>query len=504
MLVPLLFLKNNEQSCGSENGRREKNINNEATCNDRHRDLSSSSSASSFVIAIDPAVFARGFCSLIDALLASIEAHHRVYSCSADCMRMRSMELTALLFLVVVSAAFQWRTLHGFSTVHGQRLTLSITRPFSLLPARAHHSSSNNRTIRRRRRTAIRGRSIESHLLVMMQNEESGVEGQCVKEDKDVFDGVVSDRNAVDVDSRDESSATATGAEKSPEQPKVKASKKEMLGFAVPALGIYLTNPLLSNIDNAFVGRTVGTAGLAALSPATICTDQMLYLFSFLSRATTSIVARAYALRSNNHDYSGGGGNDKAAREAASAPLTVSLLCGAGLSLFYAFGTPFLLGALRVDPALRPAAASYIYWRGSIAWAALAQAACLSTMMATRDAVTPLKIIGLAAVVNVVGDYMLCAWPLRLGCAGAAAATSLATLLSCGFMLKGLQKKHILPRIKVPSKKNFKELMDFTGPLLLITITRLGGFIAMQRTAMKLGVQVSPDPVWCARVLLEN
>lgn len=148
-----------------------------------------------------------------------------------------------------------------------------------------------------------------------------------------------------------------------------------------------------------------------------------------------------------------------------------------------------MLAALQVDPALRPAASSYIYWRGSIAWAALAQAACLSSMMATRDAVTPLKIIGLAAVVNFIADYLMCVWPLRLGCAGAAAATSFATLFSCGFMLKALAKKKILPRIKLPSKKKFSELLEFTGPLLLITITRLGGFIAMQRAAMKLGVQ---------------
>ena len=92
------------------------------------------------------------------------------------------------------------------------------------------------------------------------------------------------------------------------------ASKTEMLRFAIPALGIYLANPLLSNIDNSFVGQTVGTAGLAALSPATLCTDQMLYLFSFLSRATTSMVARAYAL-----DGSTTGGNVAAARDAASA-----------------------------------------------------------------------------------------------------------------------------------------------------------------------------------------
>lgn len=96
------------------------------------------------------------------------------------------------------------------------------------------------------------------------------------------------------------------------EEPTDEASKRQMLRFAVPALGIYLTNPLLSNIDNAFVGRTVGTVGLAALSPATICTDQMIYLFSFLGRATTGIVSRAY--------YTGGKeGNTEQAREAGSA-----------------------------------------------------------------------------------------------------------------------------------------------------------------------------------------
>jgi hypothetical protein len=86
-------------------------------------------------------------------------------------------------------------------------------------------------------------------------------------------------------------------------------SKRALLSFAIPALGIYLTNPLLSNMDNAFVGKTVGVAGLAALSPATLCIDQMLYLFSFLSRATTGLVARAY----------GTDGNTTAARDAASA-----------------------------------------------------------------------------------------------------------------------------------------------------------------------------------------
>jgi hypothetical protein len=112
-------------------------------------------------------------------------------------------------------------------------------------------------------------------------------------------------------------------------------SKRALLSFAIPALGIYLTNPLLSNMDNAFVGQTIGTTGLAALSPATICIDQMLYLFNFLGRATTGLVARAYDVDTdhddNNHNTppspqqprpmlnGGEPGNTSAARDAASA-----------------------------------------------------------------------------------------------------------------------------------------------------------------------------------------
>ena len=252
--------------------------------------------------------------------------------------------------------------------------------------------------------------------------------------------------------------------------------------FAIPALGIYLCNPLLSNIDNAFVGHTVGTSGLAALSPGTLCTDQMLYLFSFLARATTGLVSRAYAAADDQN------GNKEAARRAASTPLTVSLACGLVLSAFYAFFTPNLLSVFNVRPSLRPEAASYIYWRGSVAWAALAQKNMLSVLMATRDAATPLKIVVLAALCNVVGDALLCVWPLRWGCAGAAAATAGATLLSSAVMLRALKAKDLLPDIRIPTKSEMSSLLEFTGPLLAITLTRLAGFIMMQRSAMALGV----------------
>ena len=269
------------------------------------------------------------------------------------------------------------------------------------------------------------------------------------------------------------------------------SSKREMLKFALPALGIYLTNPLLSNIDNAFVGRMVGPAGLAALSPATLCIDQALYLFSFLSRATTGMVSRVYCSDSE-------GENDEqnqdtvyisAARDAASPAFSVSLICGGVLSLVYAFFTPNLLSKLNVDPHLRTSATSYIHWRGAISWAALAQSICLSLFMATKDSVTPLKIILSAALLNVLGDTLLCVWPLKGGCGGAAAATALATILSSAWMVNSLRLKGLCPRFKIPTKEELGALMEFTGPLILITFVRMAGFMNMQKRAMALGVQ---------------
>jgi len=274
-------------------------------------------------------------------------------------------------------------------------------------------------------------------------------------------------------------------------------SKREMLKFAIPALGIFLCNPLLSNIDNAFVGRTVGTTGLAALSPATICTDQMLYLFTFLSRATTGIVSRAYSSEGEIKEDE----RLKSAREAASTPLTFAIFCGVLLSIFYAFFTRTMLSALGVDPILLPQSARYVYWRGSISWAALVQSVCLSIMLATRDAITPLKIISLSAIINVLGDALFCVY-FKLGCGGAAAATSLATLFSSGKMLLDLSKKKLLPKLSVPKLADLKELLQYVGPLFIITISRLIGFVSMQRRAMTFGTQQLAAYQICSNALI--
>lgn len=55
-------------------------------------------------------------------------------------------------------------------------------------------------------------------------------------------------------------------------------------------------------------------------------------------------------------------------------------------------------------------------------------------------------------------------------------------------MMRSLYRKGLLPKIRVPSKQQIMELLEFTGPLLAITLTRLLGSINMQKAASTLGV----------------
>jgi len=54
-------------------------------------------------------------------------------------------------------------------------------------------------------------------------------------------------------------------------------------------------------------------------------------------------------------------------------------------------------------------------------------------------------------------------------------------------MLKDLAKKKLLPTISLPKRSDLKDLFEYVGPLFLITIARLVGFISMQRRAMAFG-----------------
>ena len=99
--------------------------------------------------------------------------------------------------------------------------------------------------------------------------------------------------------------------------------------------------------------------------------------------------------------------------------------------------------------------------KGLVSWASLAQGVCLSAILATRDAVTPLKVVLTAALLNCLGDLLLCCWPLQRGVAGAAWATALSTLMGFSLMLRALQRKQILPSFRLRALKEAQPVLEY-------------------------------------------
>jgi hypothetical protein len=87
-----------------------------------------------------------------------------------------------------------------------------------------------------------------------------------------------------------ELSAEAVDAATPPSAPTV----GKILQFAIPAIGVWLCNPLLSMIDTAAVGLFAGTVQQAALNPAVAVTDYAALLIAFLYTGTTNLVATAW------------------------------------------------------------------------------------------------------------------------------------------------------------------------------------------------------------------
>eukprot|EP00439_Symbiodinium_sp_Y106_P046952 s442_g6.t1 len=256
------------------------------------------------------------------------------------------------------------------------------------------------------------------------------------------------------------------------------SSKTEMLRFALPALGIYLANPIMSNIDNSFVGHFGGTTALAALSPGGVLADNLFFLFnSVLSAATTGLVARAWPKGAAN------------AREELIRTFSFALACGVPLSLFYWFCSNWVLGLMGVPQNLHAMAASYARIRGLVSWASLGQGVCLSAILATRDAVTPLRVVVVAALLNVLGDFLLCCWPLRTGVSGAAAATAISTMCGFALMMRSLQRKQILPTFRRGALRDAGPVLEYAGPMLVINMTRIAGFTAMAFAAAATGTR---------------
>ncbi|CAE8644315.1 unnamed protein product, partial [Polarella glacialis] len=204
----------------------------------------------------------------------------------------------------------------------------------------------------------------------------------------------------------------------------------ELSRFAAGCFGVYLASPLLSLVDSAFVGRCSGTAQLAALGPGTALCDSTAYVLSCVGVATTNLYASRRAR-----------GQLIAARRVASDALAIGMFSGAVLgALLFCFGQP-LLSLYGAKPEVATYALSYVRWRALGAPLAILTTAAQATCLGDRDSTTPVIVVAISAVANVVCDALLVP---TYGAAGAAIGTVLAQAFGAIFLLWVLRRRQLI------------------------------------------------------------
>ncbi|KAI5066910.1 hypothetical protein GOP47_0017438 [Adiantum capillus-veneris] len=251
----------------------------------------------------------------------------------------------------------------------------------------------------------------------------------------------------------------------------------DIVMFAGPALGIWLSGPIMSMIDTAVVGNS-SLLELAALGPGTVFCDQVGYLFMFLSVATSNLIATSMAKQ------------DKVeAADHLSRLLFVGLVCGICMLILTGAFSSILLKVF-VGPkneSLLPAACSYVQIRG-LAWpAVLVGLVAQSASLGMQDAWGPLRVLSIASILNFSGDVLFCTF-LKYGIAGAAWATAISQCVGGFLMLRSLGSKGYNPfAFTIPSIEEFSYMLKLAAPVLLTIFSKVCFFSLVTYMSTALG-----------------
>ncbi|XP_049392940.1 protein DETOXIFICATION 46, chloroplastic-like isoform X2 [Solanum stenotomum] len=253
----------------------------------------------------------------------------------------------------------------------------------------------------------------------------------------------------------------------------------EIIKFSGPAVGLWLSGPLMSLIDTAVVGQG-SSIELAALGPGTVFCDNTSYIFMFLSIATSNLVATSLARQD---------------KDQVQHQISILIFLGLvfGVLMFFCtrlFGIRALTsftGAKNIE--IINSANTYIQIRG-LAWPALLVGwVAQSASLGMKDSWGPLKALAVATVINGVGDIVLCR-VFSYGIAGAAWATMLSQVVAAYMMIEALNNKGYKGfAISIPSTDELLQIFTIAGPVFLTMMSKVAFYSLLVYFATSMGTQ---------------
>jgi len=351
------------------------------------------------------------------------------------------------------------------------------------------------------------------------------------------IDSLDSDGNNADKDFSNEEQPTSSDTSTTPFVGL--PSYRRIIWFVATTFLIWVSEPLLSLVDSAAVGRYAGHTStqsssspnlssvvqLAALGPATTVCDSSIYLTLFIAMATTNKLAKAFAKDDLDEQIT-----------TISHVMGVSLVVGTILLLFINLqggrlissilgqaGATVSIGSKVIDltPEVLRASLGYARIRSIASPLAVMGLTAQSALLCSQDTQTPALAVAVASITNIIGDYLFVA-KFRWGVRGAALATSIASFLANSILIRKVYKMFItwkdayrdrMKREKVlqsvldtdiskekerdplatafisfPDRQSLISLLLLAGPMFFVMLGKILGYSAMTVRAGSFGM----------------
>ena len=290
-------------------------------------------------------------------------------------------------------------------------------------------------------------------------------------------------------------------------------STRELLEFAVPTLGIWILQPVLSLIDSAVVGVSAGTTELAALGPGIAWVDSTAYLLMVIGMFTTNNIAsnlnvlnedaviQSIAIDATLEDLEDElelniafADTKPVVNEEVKAIISKTMIIAFYMGILLTFvqsklAWPMMKVLSGTATESIPYSVKYVQIRSIAAPFATLTIVAQAAFLACKDAITPLKAVVVGALVNTIGDMYLVT-KMGFGIAGAAWATALSQITGAIYLIgvatirmkEAFRKKHRFERkMKFndykelyiqPTRQDLKNFLKFAAPLFVVLFVK--------------------------------
>ena len=198
---------------------------------------------------------------------------------------------------------------------------------------------------------------------------------------------------------------------------------KQLLLFSIPLILSELFQQMYNTADSIIVGNFVSKQALAAVGATSNVINVIIGFFIGFSSGATVVIARFFGARQENE-----------LKRAIHTTILFTLILGVIFTGVGILGTPLMLELLGTPQDVYTVAKTYLQIYFSGISALVMYIMCTGILRAIGDSRSPLYVLVLTSIINVVLDLIFIL-VFHMGVAGAAWATVIAQVCSCVFLI---------------------------------------------------------------------